>query len=145
MRSRSAIVTILFALAVSMIGAAQQTSPTKVRKVPAPYTEPSAPDQMYKAYCASCHGTDGKGNGPAAPALKVNPTDLTQLSKNNKGEFPAARINSVLSGTAELAAHGSGEMPVWGPVFRKLSQDNGTHARLRIKNLTKYLESLQAK
>jgi mono/diheme cytochrome c family protein len=145
MRSRLASIAILFALPLCVISVAQQKTPTKVRKVPAPYTEPSAPAQMYKAYCASCHGVEGKGDGPAASALKAQATDLTQLSKKNGGQFPAARVNSVLSGTAELAAHGSEEMPVWGPVFRKMGTDNGSHARLRIDNLTKYLESMQAK
>jgi mono/diheme cytochrome c family protein len=145
MRSRLVLIAILFTLALCVISTAQQKTPTKVRKVPAPYTEPSAPMQMYKAYCASCHGVDGKGDGPAASALKAPATDLTQLSKKNGGQFPAARVNSVLSGTAELAAHGSENMPIWGPVFRKLGNDNGSHARLRINNLTKYLESMQAK
>ena len=145
MRSRLALIAILFALSLCVISVAQQKTPTKVRKVPAPYTEPSAPEQMYKAYCASCHGVEGRGDGPAASALKAPATDLTQLSRKNGGEFPAARVNSVLSGTAELAAHGSEEMPVWGPVFRKLGQDNGSHARLRINNLTKYLQSMQAR
>jgi len=145
MRSRLALTAILFALALCVISVAQQKTPTKVRKVPAPYTEPSAPAQMYKAYCASCHGVEGKGDGPATQALKAPATDLTQLSNKNGGQFPSARVNSVLSGTADLAAHGSEEMPVWGPVFRKMGNDNGAHAQLRVSNLTKYLESMQAK
>lgn len=145
MRSRLALTAILIALALCVISVAQQNTPTKVRKVPAPYTEPSAPAQMYKAYCASCHGLEGKGDGPAASALKAPATDLTQLSKKNGGQFPSARVSSVLSGTADLAAHGSEEMPVWGPVFRKMGNDNAAHARLRVSNLTKYLESMQTK
>jgi len=145
MRSRPALIAILFALSLCLISVAQQKTPTNVRKVPAPYTEPSAPAQMYKAYCASCHGVKGKGDGPAARALKAPATDLTELSKKNSGQFPSARVNSVLSGTADLAAHGSEEMPVWGPVFRKMGNDNGAHAQLRVSNLTKYLESMQAK
>jgi mono/diheme cytochrome c family protein len=100
---------------------------------------------MYKAYCASCHGADAKGNGPASPALKSPAGDLTALAKNNKGSFPAARVNSVLTGTAELPAHGSADMPVWGPVFRKLSNGHDPEVQLRINNLTKYLQSIQSK
>ena len=44
--------------------------------------------QMYINYCASCHGVDGRGNGPAAAARRMPPTDLTVLSKNNHGVFP---------------------------------------------------------
>ncbi len=145
MRSRLTFLAILISLSFSLIAFGQQQSKPKIRKVPVTYTEPSEPAQMYKAYCASCHGMDGKGNGPAAPAMKVPPPDLTQLSKKNGGQFPSARVSSVLAGTAELAAHGSADMPVWGPVFKKLGTGNGASEQLRIANLTKYLESIQSK
>ncbi len=51
--------------------------------------------QMYASYCAPCHGVDGKGRGPTASALKVQPTDLTILSKNNHGKFPDAHVVTV--------------------------------------------------
>lgn len=145
MRSRLTFLAILIFLSFSIIAFGQQKTQSKIRKIPVTYTPPSEPAQMYKAYCASCHGMDGKGNGPAAPAMKVPPTDLTQMSKKNGGQFPAARVNSVLSGTAELAAHGSQDMPVWGPVLKTLGTGNGAHEQLRINNLTKYLQSIQAK
>jgi mono/diheme cytochrome c family protein len=145
MRYRLTAITLAVGFLFAVISFAQQKAPSKIRKVSAPYTEPSSPEQMYTAYCASCHGQDGKGNGPAAPALKAPVTDLTQLSKNNHGQFPAARVNSVLAGTAELPAHGSADMPIWGPVFRDLSQGHQSIVQLRINNLSKYIESIQAK
>ena len=101
---------------------------------------------MFDFYCASCHGRDGKGGGRTAPALKVPPTDLTTLAERNKGIFPAARVEAVLKGTEKLStpAHGSSDMPVWGPIFRGLD----TRAEVnesRIGNLVKYIESIQAK
>jgi len=69
---------------------------------------------MFINYCAACHGKDGKGDGPAASALKVAPADLTALAQKNSGKYPVMRVTSVLNGQANLAAHGNKEMPVWG-------------------------------
>jgi mono/diheme cytochrome c family protein len=44
--------------------------------------------KTYTEYCASCHGEDGKGMGPAASALKAPPSDLTTLAKRHAGKFP---------------------------------------------------------
>ena len=100
---------------------------------------------MYDAYCASCHGQGGKGNGPAAPALKTPPTDLTQLAAKNGGEFPASHVAQVIKGDSALVAHGSKDMPVWGPVFSSLAQHDPAQAQLRIHNLVKYVGGLQQK
>ncbi len=115
------------------------------KKRPAPYTSPASGREMYTAYCAACHGKDGKGDGPAAPALKVTPADLTTLAARNHNNFPNDRVYEVIKGEADLPAHGSREMPVWGPVFRALGQGRQAEVQLRIKNLTDYVRSLQAK
>src|SRR5579872_7071818 len=81
-------------------------------------TSPASGEEMFKTYCAVCHGTDGKGGGPAASALKVPPADLTQLSKKNGGKFPALKVMSAIRGEGDLPAHGTKEMPVWGSLFR---------------------------
>ena len=98
---------------------------------------------MYRAYCASCHGRDAKGDGPAAGALKVPPADLTALAKKNNGKFPSNHVSAVLSGQGEVTAHGSQEMPVWGPVFSRISQGSQPEIQQRISNLTLYLKTLQ--
>ena len=95
---------------------------------------------MYESYCDSCHGLNGKGAGPAAVALEVRPTDLTKLAHHNDGEFPATTVLSAL-GQAR-SSHGGAEMPVWGEVFRQSGQGETT-VRLRLYNLTKYIESIQ--
>jgi mono/diheme cytochrome c family protein len=138
----SAIIALFFVL--PGLSPAQEKSNVKINKVPAPPTSPASGEDMYRSYCASCHGKDGKGNGPAAPALKTAPTDLTQLAKQNKGVFPAAHVSTILQGGA-VAAHGSAEMPVWGPIFRSVSAGSQAQVLQRSANLTKYIESMQAK
>jgi mono/diheme cytochrome c family protein len=100
---------------------------------------------MYKAYCAVCHGMTGKGNGPAAEALKVPPSDLTTLAKRNGGRYPSDHVRSAIEGDLRLAAHGSKEMPVWGELFWRMSQGHSPEVQLRVSNLNQYIESLQVK
>ena len=100
---------------------------------------------MFVSYCSACHGKDGTGAGPAASALKEPPADLTVLSKNNGGKFPAAHVSAVLNGGVKAPAHGNKEMPVWGPIFWQTSQGHAGEVQLRVANLTKYVESLQVK
>lgn len=122
-----------------------QDQPPQIKKVPAPATSPASGKQMFNAYCASCHGVNGKGDGPAAAALKTAPADLTILAQSNGGKFPSMKVSSVLNGTADLTAHGSKEMPVWGPIFFHMGGGSSGQQQQRVVNLTKYVESLQAK
>jgi len=100
---------------------------------------------LFRAYCAACHGVDARGGGPAAAALKSPPPDLTLISQRYGGKFPVFRVQRIISGeeTSEVA-HGSRQMPVWGPVFGQIAWDQDL-GNVRIYNLTKYLESLQRK
>lgn len=125
--------------------ASPQASKPAVKKVAPAYTDPSSGKEMYTAYCASCHGADGKGNGPAAAALKTPPTDLTQLAAKNGGTFPDAHIAQVIKGDSMTAAHGNKDMPVWGPVFLQMGHHDTAQVQLRIHNLTNYLVSIQQK
>ena len=129
--------------------AAQEQTPGQSQKViqhvPVKSTSPASGKEMYTTYCAVCHGTDGKGGGPAASALKTPPTDLTMLSKNNGGKFPAMKVMSAIRGESGLPAHGSREMPVWGSLFWSMSARHEGEVQQRVANLTKYIESLQEK
>jgi mono/diheme cytochrome c family protein len=131
-------------LFVSMSGAQEQTQKT-IKHVPLSATSASSGKEMYKAYCAVCHGADGKGNGPAASALKTAPTDLTQLSKSNGGKFPDLKVAATIRGEGNIAAHGTPEMPMWGHLFWGMSHGHEGEVQQRVANLTKYIESLQAK
>lgn len=96
---------------------------------------------VFMQRCASCHGEDGKGNGPAAAALKNPPADLTRISLNRGGQFPRAEIMRFIDGERPIPAHGPRHMPVWGEVFR--DERNDSEARMRIYSLTAFIESLQ--
>jgi mono/diheme cytochrome c family protein len=97
----------------------------------------------FKAYCTVCHGTSGRGDGPAASALKTPPADLTQISKRHGGTFPGLAVRMTITGDSAMPAHGTSEMPMWGPVFRSVEGDSAT--ALRLRNLVDYLETLQQK
>ena len=122
-----------------------QESKSNVKREAAPMTSPASGKEMFVSYCASCHGKDAKGNGPAAAALKQLPADLTTLAKRNGGKYPSDKITTILRGQTNLMAHGDQEMPVWGPVFWRLSGGHEEQVQMRIANLNRYLESLQEK
>jgi len=92
-----------------------------------------------------CHGKDGKGGGPAAAALKTPPADLTTLAQKNGGKYPSSHVSAAIQGDTAISAHGTKEMPVWGSVFRQMSQGHASDVQLRVSNLSKYVESLQQK
>jgi len=116
-----------------------------IQHVPVKQTSAASGKEMYTTYCAVCHGTDGKGGGPAASALKVPPTDLTLLSKNNGGKYPSLKVASAIRGEANVPAHGSKDMPVWGSLFMNMSHGHASEVQQRVANLSQYIESLQAK
>jgi len=132
-------------LALVALAASQDQGKTEIKHVPLKQTSPASGAEMYKAYCASCHGLDGKGNGPAAEALKVPPTDLTALAVKNGGKYPALRVSAVIRGEQELAAHGSKDMPIWGNLFWGISGGHETEVQQRVTNLNKYIEGIQKK
>lgn len=124
--------------------AAAQTNSTAQKKYEQLIYSVRGPD-LYRAHCAACHGPEGKGNGPAAVALKTKPADLTILAKNNGGNFPTQRVQKFISGDdPSVVAHGSREMPVWGPIFHQIEEDQD-FGNVRLQNLVKYLETIQHK
>ena len=108
--------------------------------------------QMFKKYCAICHGPAGKGDGPVAAALKRVPPDLTRLAQRHDGKFPDDYVANVLRNGVKNPAHGSGKMPVWGPIFESMDRWKAAcpcldeiPTTVRIANLTDYLKSIQQK
>ncbi len=144
MNSHRVAAVVLLCLSAFCLSYSQDKSP-QLKHSPAAPTSAASGKEMFNSYCASCHGTDAKGNGPAAAALKSTPADLTALTKNNGGKFPADRVMSILTGQGTVTAHGNRDMPVWGPVFWRMSQGHPAEVQQRVTNLTKYIESLQAK
>jgi mono/diheme cytochrome c family protein len=100
-------------------------------------------EDLFNFYCATCHGRDARGGGPVAHALKTEPADLTTLTRRNRGSFPRTEVIAYVDGTGRfLPAHGPGDMPVWGPLFRAL-EISDPRLRIRIENIVAYIESLQ--
>ncbi|MBL0210907.1 MAG: c-type cytochrome [Holophagaceae bacterium] len=133
---------LILAAALALPATAQKS---EVKKVPARYTSPASGAEMYIAYCASCHGSKGLGNGPVAEHLKIPVPDLTTLSKQNKGAFPSVHVSQIIRGEVGARTHGLQDMPVWGPVFLNLNNRQEAAVHMRVSNLSKYIESLQVK
>jgi mono/diheme cytochrome c family protein len=124
----------------------------QIKKTQVKPTSPVSGAQMFKEYCAVCHGPGGKGDGPVATALKVPPPDLTTLAQRHDGIFPDDYVSNVLKNGVKNPAHGSGEMPVWGPIFDTMNRWKAlcpgmdeSPVPLRIANLSNYLKSIQKK
>lgn len=134
---------LLLILAVAAASPLSAYAQGAAQEKPLPVTFSLTGSEMYKTWCASCHGTAGKGDGPAASDLKTRPTDLTQLAKKNGGKFPTEKVRNYIDGAALAPAHGSREMPVWGTFFRQIGDDKA--ATYRIVTLANYVESMQVK
>jgi mono/diheme cytochrome c family protein len=129
--------------AVAAATTGRQTNDLPRQQLPPILNESLAGRDSFDRYCAACHGTTARGDGPVGPQLKTRPPDLTQLARRNGGTFPASRVSAYVSGTGRaLPTHGPAEMPVWGPTFRAFEKD--IRAQERIKNLVLYLASIQA-
>lgn len=101
--------------------------------------------QIFRNYCSSCHGADGRGHGPASVALKHAVPDLTLLSQRNGGMFPYQRVKEIIEGEKPgLIAHGDREMPVWGPIFHQVESD-ADWGEVRLDAVTKHVQSIQQK
>ena len=137
--------------AVSLVLAVQAAPQATVEKAPLTWTQAAMGDgeALYGQVCATCHGKDGKGDGPAAEALVMPVPDLTRLTIDNGGVFPAERVHKSITGEMEVKAHGPLDMPIWGTVFEDVRPDTKpgqrwAFARMRISALTAFIETLQA-
>jgi len=105
----------------------------------------------YSVSCLSCHGVEGKGDGPLAELLTVKPSDLTVIAKNNEGIFPLHQVFRVIDGRHGVTGHGERDMPVWGARYmREYAQGCGSIGaedvvRSRILELVYYIQSIQQK
>ena len=101
--------------------------------------------ETFLKYCASCHGKDAKGDGPAAFVLQTPAPDLTTLSKRHENKYPAGYVSAVLTFGKSFASHGSGDMPVWGSRFKTIDPVHDPTGQQHIDDVSAYLRSLQAK
>jgi mono/diheme cytochrome c family protein len=108
---------------------------------------PGSPDeagaQLYRTYCATCHGLKGRGDGPMAAELRKTIPDLTKYTARNGGVFPSERLRRIIDGRG-VASHGTREMPVWGDAFRSTREGLSPEAvQTRIDAIVRFLEAIQ--
>jgi mono/diheme cytochrome c family protein len=131
---------IVFLTGVGML-AASGTAPAQTV---APDREAAAKGRtIYQRYCASCHGSSARGDGVLATALKVPPTDLTQLAARNGGSFPLTAVTRVIDGRQTTRAHGAPDMPVWGEIFKATKGTDAPSVESAIGRLAHYLWTIQ--
>lgn len=140
MSKRCAVLAGLLLLAF-FANATQGSPATDQNQFPLNYVPPG--DLIFSQYCAACHGADAKGYGPARAALRIPAADLTTLAKRHGGKFPYEYVTGVLRFGFPKRAHGSADMPTWGPIFEYLDNHNEGAVQQRTKNLCDYLASLQ--
>ena len=100
---------------------------------------------LFRAYCASCHGAEGRGDGPLAEDLRYRPSDLTRIAKRNGGEFPTEKVVRIVDGRKPVKGHGGPDMPVWGDAFRNIDTAfDEAAAQERIRAVVDHLKSIQA-
>lgn len=136
---------LLVSAVVILIASAPAGSQGIAPQAPFPSEWLPSGEVMYRQFCAACHGSHAKGNGPAAPTLKRQPPDLTTLAKRHGGKFPYDYVSSVLRFGPGSSAHGSPDMPTWGPIFQTADKKDERAVQDRIRNLADYLASLQRK
>lgn len=102
-------------------------------------------ETLYRRYCASCHGLQGRGDGPVAEYLVPKPPNLTRL-KAQYGRYPLHEIMRAIDGRRTIRAHGESAMPVWGEVFEEELQES-PHTRrtalLKVQAMAEYIQTLQ--
>jgi mono/diheme cytochrome c family protein len=136
---RAGITLLALAAAIAILAAS----------VPAMAAEGDSPTKAaYLRYCSACHGESGKGDGVVSHLMRPKPTDLTRLAKENKGEFPYARIMHVIDGRETVRAHGDPDMPVWGDLFKAeggMTYSQQAEVRGKVMLITEHLSTIQEK
>jgi mono/diheme cytochrome c family protein len=139
------VIVIAAAAGLILVGSYADQSNKGKTVIPVERVNPTDGKLMYASYCAPCHGADGRGSGPVAGVLKSQPTDLTTLAKAHGGKFPDTHVLAVLQFGSDVPAHGTAQMPVWGPILGSISNVHTQEKALRMSNLSRYLQSIQAK
>jgi mono/diheme cytochrome c family protein len=100
--------------------------------------------EVFRTYCATCHGSSARGDGPLASSMTRKPANLTEIAQRNGGVFPADMVFRTIDGRQPLKGHGGPDMPVWGDVFSK-SREAGDADRVKgvVQSLVEYLDSIQ--
>jgi len=145
-RASLALLLVLTGTGWGSSAAAQQPAAPKPPAAAPPDSPVAAVGGAYafRTYCASCHGVDGRGEGPLTDSLRYHPPDLTLIAKRHGGEFPSDKVVRIVDGRKPLKGHGGPDMPIWGDAFRnaKTGFDDAA-ARAKIRGVVDYLRTLQ--
>lgn len=108
------------------------------------YQQTTTGAEVYRTYCASCHGTSARGDGPLASSMRRKPANLTEMARRNGGLFPTELAFKTIDGRQPVRGHGGPDMPVWGDIFTR-SRDAGDAERAKavIESLVVFLDSIQ--
>lgn len=111
--------------------------PFKVSAEPPPAYEGR---RLYVSYCQLCHGTNGKGDGPLAKAMKISPADLTTTVRSRSDTI----LTKIITGKGRQTITGrdrhnliSEAMPEWKDVFSE-TQVRSLIAYLRFMGNTEH-------
>jgi mono/diheme cytochrome c family protein len=151
--SVSAVGLLLGAILAAPRGASAQTGVVEHRDERPSRAEIQKGELEFRLYCVQCHGVEGVGNGPVAPALRTRPANLRMLARNRGGVFPEQEVRDFIDGTKQLAAHGTRDMPIWGLAFQYRGGAVGdiqapppaseAEVDQRIDQLVAYIKSIQ--
>lgn len=100
---------------------------------------------LYKAFCASCHGEHGRGDGPVADLTEPHASNLTLLQSRAGGVYPRAQVRAVLDGTTQLKGHDGPAMPNWSRVLRSTEGGDERVLQKRLDAIVTHVETLQVK
>jgi mono/diheme cytochrome c family protein len=136
-----ALFVVLFLIFAPLVAKAQ----SRLNRFPAMTAAAGTGEEMYFAYCAECHGRDGKGGRPTAVTFGAVAPNLTTLAKKNDGRFPYAVVKDAIRGEDHGELYAAGQMPPWGLLFRYVGSGGRSEVEMRINRLTEYIRSLQEK
>ena len=112
----------------------------------APPSNASMGADLFRMYCASCHGVTARGDGPLAASMRRTPPNLTEITKRHKGAYPKDLIFKIIDGRERVPGHGGPDMPVWGDAFMRASDTSTRNSvQFRIQALVDFLETIQAR
>ncbi|HEX9187302.1 MAG TPA: c-type cytochrome [Vicinamibacteria bacterium] len=126
--------------------AAAPAQKAPVAPAPDPAVSGVAGAYAFRTYCASCHGTDGRGDGPLAENLRFHPPDLTLIARKNGGGYPAEKVHRIVDGRRPLPGHGGPDMPIWGDAFRNAETGyDDAKVKEKIRSVVDFVRTLQAR
>jgi nucleotide-binding universal stress UspA family protein len=144
-RDTVAAASKLVAIVASILVAGAMLAPGAITTAAAQnYAQTTTGGEVFRTYCASCHGTAARGDGPLASSMVRKPSNLTEIAKRNGGVYPPELVFKIIDGRQSVRGHGGPDMPVWGDVFTR-SRDAGDAERVKavIESLVVFLDSIQ--